>query len=455
MSLPHYQKYKDSNISWVGRIPEHWEVKRLKYFLERSDGGAWGGEPNGKSDRIVLRSTEQTVDGYWCISDPAIRSLSTVDFENTKLVAGDLLLTKSSGSSLHIGKTTLVSQIEEDMQCGFSNFMQRIRVVDSLSPKFLWFILNNNLAREQFGYLSNSTTGLANLSDGLIKDVLLTVPSEEEQKAILLFLDDETAAIDSLIAEQQRTIELLAEKRQAVISHAVTKGLNPKAEMKASGISLLGEVPRHWEVKKLGHLCGKIGSGKTPLGGAEVYTSSGVLFIRSQNVYDDGLHLDDVAYITEKVDSELAFSRVQPDDILLNITGASLGRTCVVPEDCVRANVNQHVCIVRIRDHAYVPYVAMLLKSSYAKSQYDYSQNGAAREGLSFTQISKVAVPLPPLKEQIAIIEYIRDETVRLNTLVTEVQRAIGLLQERRSALTSAAVTGKIDVRGYKGRTAA
>jgi type I restriction enzyme S subunit len=274
------------------------------------------------------------------------------------------------------------------------------------------------------------------------------LPPFIEQSTIAAFLDHETAKIDALIAEQQRLIELLKEKRQAVISHAVTKGLDPDAPMKDSGIEWLGEVPEHWEVKRLGFLCNKIGSGKTPLGGAETYTDIGVLFIRSQNVYDEGLKLDDVVYITEHTDAEMACSRVTPGDILLNITGASLGRTCLVPDTLGPSNVNQHVCIIRLSEAKLRGYVAMVLKSSCTKAQIDAAQNGAAREGLNFSQISKLALAIPPSEEQTTISAFLDRETAKLDELTAESNRAITLLQERRTALISAAVTGKIDVRG-------
>jgi type I restriction enzyme S subunit len=280
-----------------------------------------------------------------------------------------------------------------------------------------------------------------------IKNQCFAIPPLAEQTAIAEFLDRETAKIDGLVAEQRRLMELLKEKRQAVISHAVTKGLNPHAPMKLSGIEWLGDVPGHWEVTRLGFLCFKIGSGKTPSGGGEAYLSEGITFIRSQNVYDDGLRLDDVVYVSEETDAEQSWSRVLPGDILLNITGASLGRTCLVPSVFDRANVNQHVCILRLASAASRTFIAMVLKSSGMKSQFDSAQNGAAREGLNFAQISKLALAVPPQIEQDAIVRHLETELLKFDTLTAEAQRAIDLLQERRTALISAAVTGQIDVR--------
>jgi type I restriction enzyme S subunit len=210
---------------------------------------------------------------------------------------------------------------------------------------------------------------------------------------------------------------------------------------KPSGVEWLGDVPEHWEVKRLGHLCEKIGSGKTPSGGAETYTKDGVVFLRSQNVYDDGLYLDDVVYITEETDEDLRASRVRAGDILLNITGASLGRTCLVPDGLPQANVNQHVCIVRLKDKAARKYVAQSMKSCWIRGQIDVAQSGAAREGLNFAQISKLSLTFPPSAEQAAIAAFLDRETAKIDELVAEQRRLMELLKEKRQAVISHAVT--------------
>ncbi len=255
------------------------------------------------------------------------------------------------------------------------------------------------------------------------------------------------ARIDALVAKKTRFIELLREKRQALITHAVTKGLDPNVKMKDSGVEWLGEVPEHWGVKQLKYLATHIGSGKTPSGGAEVYIDSGVLFLRSQNVYEDGLRLDDAAFISDQVDEEMRWSRVKPNDVLLNITGASIGRSCLVPEVFQRANVNQHVCIVRCESTLVSKWVSLCLPSTAIQAQIDFSQNGAGREGLNFEQIGNMLVALPSAEEIDEIACWLDHETVRIDALIGKTEHSIVLLKERRSALITAAVTGHIDLR--------
>ena len=204
-------------------------------------------------------------------------------------------------------------------------------------------------------------------------------------------------------------------------------------------------IPASWLTAKLSLLASKIGSGKTPSGGADNYKSAGILFLRSQNVYDDGLRLRDVVYINEETDAEMANSRVRPGDILFNITGASIGRTCIVPDGLRDANVNQHVCIVRLVDRSCADFVSWALKAVQVKSQVDASLTGAARDGLNFQQLGSLIIPLPPLPEQQAIAAFLDRETGKIDALVEEQRRLIALLREKRQAVISHAVTRGLD----------
>ncbi|KWV80497.1 Type-1 restriction enzyme EcoKI specificity protein [Pseudomonas fluorescens] len=219
----------------------------------------------------------------------------------------------------------------------------------------------------------------------------------------------------------------------------------PYPVYKDSGVEWLGRVPEHWQIKQLKYLASHIGSGKTPSGGAEVYLDAGVLFLRSQNVYEDGLRLDDAAFISDQVDEEMKGSRVKPCDVLLNITGASIGRSCRVPEKFERANVNQHVCIIRSQEPVVSIWVSLCLPSKVVQAQIDFSQNGAGREGLNFEQIGNMFVALPPTEEVDEIASNLDRETVRIDALIKKKTRFIELLHEKRQALITHAVTKGLD----------
>lgn len=221
---------RDSAIPWLGEIPAHWDVMDLKYALERNDGGVWGDEPD-HDGTIVLRSTDMAVGGKWTIDEPALRKLSPAECKGARLRTGDLLVTKSSGSALHLGKTALVTPEVEALRCCFSNFMQRLRPTSRFSSRYLYRVLNSPLGREQFNFLGSTTTGLNNLSQNVIDSVRVPVPGLEEQRAIATFVDRETARIDGLVGKAHRMIERLQEYRTALISAAVTGKIDVREEI--------------------------------------------------------------------------------------------------------------------------------------------------------------------------------------------------------------------------------
>ncbi|WP_219812709.1 hypothetical protein [Aeromonas sp. ASNIH8] len=215
----------------------------------------------------------------------------------------------------------------------------------------------------------------------------------------------------------------------------------PYPEYKDSGAEWFGNIPNDWCIVKIGHLTTKIGSGKTPSGGATTYVDEGITFLRSQNIYDDGLRLDDVVYISHDVDAEMAYSRVKPMDILINITGASIGRTTIVPVDIGSANVNQHVCIVRLHDLSLARFIAWAMKSQPTKCQIGNAQTGAAREGLNFEQVANILLCLPQSNYSAHISDFLDYETARIDQLIAKQQQLIELLKEKRQAVISHAVT--------------
>lgn len=212
---------KDSGVEWFGEVPAHWRVQPLKALLRRNDSGVWGDDCDDDCV-VVLRSTEQTVDGSWIVENPARRRLTTREVSQARLAVGDLVVTKSSGSELHIGKTSLVDESVAALNCCFSNFMQRLRMAQPNQPRFFWHLLNSPVAREQFVYLSSTTTGLGNLSGSILGAVVVAVAPEAEQRAIAAFLDREIARVDGLAVQVAEAIEHLEELRAALISAAVT-----------------------------------------------------------------------------------------------------------------------------------------------------------------------------------------------------------------------------------------
>lgn len=444
---PAYPAYKTTGCDWFPEIPSHWGIDRAKWSVSSCQNGVWGAEPDGDDDLVCIRVADFDRQSLRVSTEKlTMRSIAEKDRRNRLLKNGDLLLEKSGG-----GEQQLVGAVVEFNQpfpAVTSNFIARMVASDGMNSRFLVY-LHSHLYSGRVNFRSiKQTTGIQNLDSQAYLDEPITYPPLDEQKAIAHFLDFKTAQIDALIAKKKALLDKLAEKRTALISHAVTKGLDPSVRMKDSEVAWLGNTPAHWEAKRTKFTVSYIGSGKTPKGGSEVYVQEGIMILRSQNVHDKGLRLDDVAYISDEADSAQSASRVIAGDVLLNITGASIGRTSIVPTPFPQANVNQHVCILRpVRDFVTPEYLHLLLCSRQAKDQISSLENGTSREGLNFTQVGGLLFAFPPVQEQVAIVLTLAAKVESIDRQSEKVLSVIERLVEYRSAVITNAVTGKIDVR--------
>ena len=445
-----YPIYRPSGVEWLGEVPVHWKVRRLQVSVSHYVGGVWGSEPNGVDDLPCVRVADFDRRRLRVHMDsPTLRSITQNDRYKRVLSPGDLLLEKSGGGDLQ--PVGVVILYDHSVPAVCSNFIARLQLAPDNDPVFLTYLHSTLYAIRLNSRAIKQTTGIQNLDVSAYLGELVCFPPFAEQRAIAAFLDRETAKIDALVSKKERLIELLQEKRTALISHTVTKGLNPSAPLKESGVEWLGEIPMHWEVLRLKHVTEKIGSGKTPKGGAERYVDDGVMFLRSQNVHFGGLQLADVAHIDAITDNEMSGSRVREGDVLLNITGASLGRSCVARLEGADANVNQHVCILRTVPRQNDPdFLAYSIESMSLQDQIFNNENGVSRDALNFEQIGELVFSRPAIEDQKSIAAFLDRETVKIDNLIARVHEAIELLKELRTALISAAVTGKIDVREDK-----
>jgi type I restriction enzyme S subunit len=279
-----------------------------------------------------------------------------------------------------------------------------------------------------------------------IKRLPVLVAPAVERRFIVDFLDEQSVTLSALIAEQTRLIAVLREERRAIISHAVTRGLNPDATMKDSGGEWLGRVPAHWEVRRVKSLATFVTSG--PRGWSERVAEEGSLFVQSGDLDEDmRIEFSSVKRVRVPSDAEAARCRLCDGDVVICITGAKTGNVAIcksVPEE---AYINQHLCLVRPGCEVSPEFLALVLKSGAGQTYFERSQYGL-KQGLLLDAVGDTPVPLPPRAEQDAIVGAIFGVVERFRRLMVEAERAIALLQERRTALISAAVTGKIDVRG-------
>lgn len=446
MKLKPYPKYKPAGFQWLEKIPSGWELNRLKYVSTCNDETlSEKTDPDYEIEYVDISSVSLR-DG---IQSTEIMSFKDAPSRARRIVRdGDSII---STVRTYLRAIAAIKSPPENLivSTGFAV----LRPAEFIDPSYLsYYVQSQNFVEAVVAYSKGVSYPAINPAELLC--LYASHPKgKEEQFKIARYLDRETGKIDELVAEKEAMLGLLEEKRQAIITDAVTGRLQdeiglPNSGMVPSGIDWLGDIPKHWKVLPIKRVSSKIGSGKTPRGGAEVYQEEGIYFLRSMNVHFSGLRLDDVVFIPEDVHKSMRSSRVLPEDVLLNITGASIGRVALVPTDFPEANVSQHVCIVRPRKNVVEPgYLSLVMASGLVQSQIKAFESGSSREGLNFQQAGGLLISMPDqIEEQRQIVECINEKMEKLNGLVAEIESAIELLKEHRTALVTAAVTGQIDV---------
>ena len=443
-----YPSYKNSGVECVGDIPTDWQVKRVKYLLNSYDGikiGPFGsalkldtlsdsgikiyGQANIIKDDFTLGHRYLTVEQF------------NKNFTQYEIIDGDVLVTMMGTT----GKSKVFNDAYEKGILDSHLLRLRFNKLKLSSHLFSILLQQSDYIFQQLK-LSSKGSIMEGLNSSIVRELSVITPPPHEQTGVLSYLDAKTQKIDKLITLTEQKIEFLKEQRIALINHCVTKGLNPNVEMKDSGVEWIGEIPKHWSSISLRYYLTKTGSGVTPRGGGEVYSEEGVKFLRSQNIHFGGLRLDDVVFITETIHNNMKNSQIKRGDVLLNITGGSIGRCCVVGISD-EMNVNQHVSILRTKESLLNHFLNYFLSSSIGQEQVVFNQTGANREGLTSENIKNFKLALPNLVEQQEIIEHLDIKTQKIESTIDKESQRIELLKEYRQSLISEVVTGKIDVR--------
>jgi type I restriction enzyme S subunit len=420
MSLPRYESYKDSGVEWLGEVPEHWGIVRLRYLckIETGDADTADSNEDGAYPFFVRSPNIEKINRY------------THDCEAI-LTAGD---------GVGVGK---VFHYFDGKFCAHQR-VYIFRQFEGVQGKFFFHYLKELFLRVVLEGTAKSTVD--SLRRPMIADFLMTVPYIEEQSKITKFLDQETAKIDNLIAEQQQLIKLLKEKRQAVISHAVTKGLNPDVPMKDSGIEWLGEVPEHWDNKRLKHIGDSfIGLIYDPNDVVDDNSGDGILVLRSSNVQDGLIVFDDNVFVNKVIPDRL---KTRIGDILIcsrNGSRALIGKNAIIDENSQNQTFGAFMTVFRCCMNDYVFWI---FNSQLFKAQSGSFLTSTINQ-LTVGNLMNFEILIPTLYERQLIISFLQQETTTIDTLIAESTNLISLSKERRSALISAAVTGKIDVRNF------
>ena len=440
-----YPSYRPSGVDWLGEVPEGWEVKRLRQVIDSIESGTSvnaSDYPASESEIAVLK-TSCVYSGAFDAAENKVVLPEELERVSCPLKAGSLIVSRMNTPDL-VGSAGYVTRAADNIflpdrlwQVTFSG----------LNPRFAHYWTLSPFYRDQVRLsCAGTSASMQNLSQDDFKSFLIPLPPLAEQRGIAGFLGREVGKIDALIAEQRQLIALLAEKRQATISAAVTRGLSPDAPLKPSGVDGLGDIPEGWEVVRLKADLAFLTSGSR--GWADYYSDEGAVFLRIGNLTreETGLDLSDIRRVVVPAGVEGERTRVQSGDVLFSIT-AFLGSVAVVPNDFEEAYVSQHVALARLKQNLLLPeWVAFSTLSIVGKTYLASMGYGGTKVQLSLDDIANLIVPTPSIPEQEAILSKLKGALSQLDALTTTATEAIALLLERRAALISAAVTGKIDV---------
>ena len=439
MSFQKYEAYKESGVEWLGEVPKHWEVSLLKRRYQVT---------LGKMLKSNQTSSNETEEFYLRAANIHWRGVDTTDVKRMwftpeeknklKLCKGDLLVSEGGD----VGRSALWN--DEIEGCYIQNSINRIRAREDADTRFLFYWMYFIKYADYIDMICNKAT-IAHFTVEKVEATPCVYPPLEEQKQIAAFLDKETAKIDTLIDKQEQLITLLQEKRQAIISHAVTRGLNPNVKMKDSGIEWLGEVPAHWEVKKLKHIVTKplmYGANEAAIDDDRDQPR----FVRITDIRNNGT-------LREDTFRSLPWHLAKPymlreGDVLLARSGATVGKSFIYSSDwdeCCFAGylIKASIDISKASPYWFYRYT----ESDYYWNWISSTLIQATIQNVSAEKYNNFSLCIPPKQEQKQIAAFLDSETTKIDTLIEKCETAIELLKERRTALISAAVTGKIDVR--------
>ncbi|MFK3990736.1 restriction endonuclease subunit S [Psychrobacter sp. NPDC064578] len=444
-----YSEYLDSELMWVREYPAHWSLTKVKYEAYVKARVGWHG----------LKTDDFTDVGPYLVTGSDFKS-SVISWKDCyhcdlaryeqdpyiQLQNGDLLLTKDGT----IGKIALVQGLGVDEKATLNSGVFVVRPLSNgFTTEFYFWLLESTVFKKFFDYFKTGST-IVHLYQDTFVNFSYASPPLIEQTQIAKFLDHETAQIDTLIEKQQTLIQLLKEKRQAVISHAVTKGLNPDAPMKDSGVEWLGEVPEHWEVKRIKHY-GKI------MGGfafkSDDFIDSGYPVLKISNVSHLQLNFDDESFLPLSfVEKHLEY-KVEENDLVFAMTRPIISggiKVAKIPKLEAMPLVNQRVGFLKLKSELLADFILYSSLSSSFKAQFKNNMTITNQPNISGEGIESVALPMPPKNELVEIVDFLNNSETVFQNLSIKSEQQVELLKERRTALISAAVTGKIDVRGWR-----
>lgn len=435
-----YEEYKNSGMSWIGEVPTQWKRTRLKFLFSHSNAGVWGEEEKGdENDIACFRVADFDYQkGYLGFDKLTMRNITAKELEGRLLSQGSLLIEKSGG-----GDATPVGRVvrfnyEDKATC--SNFVHFVTVDESHNSDFLYYYFYAMYANKENLLYFNQTTGIQNLKVGEYLGQSIFIPTFEEQQAIAFYLDEKCGKINGAIDVQKKKIDLLNELKQTIITNAVTKGLNPDAPMKDSGVEWIGQVPAHWEVMKLKR-CSTIKTGCTPpTSETKYYDSEDINWYTPVDI--GGNKLSEAEKKISSISKIDGVCRIFPERSIYFVgIGATIGKVSYCDEE---ASSNQQINAIIPNKRANYKFLTYVLKSQ--KDEIYLTANTVTLPIINQDRTGSLLCPIPSIEEQTQIVQFIEREIERIDAQISKANQRIELLNELKQSIITETVTGKIKV---------
>lgn len=429
-----YPDYEDSGIEWLGKVPAHWGVQPLMGKFTQVKSSNKGIVCNNLLSLSYGKIVRKNID--------KAEGLTPASYETYNIVKkGDIVLRLTD---LQNDKRSLRTGLVGEEEGIITSAYLTIRPNAGYLSEYMHYLLYSYDVIKVFYSMGGGMRQSLTFWD--MKRLPLLVPPKHEIKTIVEVLKNETSRIDALVNKKKRFIELLKARRQALITQAITKGLDTDVPMQDSGVEWLGEVPKHWKVAKLKHLA-KVGNGSTPSRSESDYWEGGKFpWLNSSCVNLD--YVDSaLAFVTEKALDECHLPIIEPPAVLVGITGQGKTRGMATILR-IKSTINQHIAYLNNNpSKIHIDYLKKVIDSAYQWLRLDSEGSGSTKGAITCEQLGNLSIPLPSLDTQKQITNYLDNQLKRLDVLTNNTQRSIDLLKERRAALITAAVTGKIDLR--------
>ncbi len=427
--MQRYDTYKPSGVKWLGEIPSHWEVIKSKYLWKES----FSISENGNEELLSVSQYDGITPAKGDSRSESLKGYKIVS-ENDLVINIMLAWMGGLGVSKYDG-------IVSPAYCVY-------KLTNDSNPKYLHYLYKTPLYLAEFArHSSGVIPSRWRMYTDDFGQVVSLLPPRKEQDAIVEYLDEKMAKIDAAIAQQQKMIDLLNERKQIIINRAVTKGLNPNAKMKDSGVEWIGEVPEGWDFVRLKHLTKIISKGTTPSTiGKEILPNGNIRFLKAENIVNNSVCENPEFFIDEATHAILKRSNLQENDLLFVIAGATIGKVAILPKELTPANTNQAISFIRLNNPEMAKYIWYVLQSEITKKYIWLNAVQSAQPNISMEDLGNIQMPIPDVSIQKEIINSIEAKVSPIENSICNCQNQISLLQERKQIIINEVVTGKVKV---------